>query len=346
MLATKVDQNSYQTFGAEGIESPVPEGFQNNLVALSVNESAIAFVQSQLGVNASQVGYRSGFTGGINQKYAYVKQFHEGVPFANAVANIAWKSGKVVAFGYSFVNATNIAPSTPTLSVDSVIPDVEQALEGTRNGQPTSLEYFVQEDESVALTHVMQIQNSTTGTWYETFVCAHTGKIVSVTDFVAHATYHVLPIQKQTFPEGQETLINPEDLLASPFGWHGDNTDNSTFTSGNNIAAAVLGHTSDGQYVPGSANFTNQTSAGPVFNVAYDDSLDPTVASNIAAATVNAFYVGNVVHDFTYRYGFTEETFNFQGNNFNKGGQGGDPVLMSVQDGRGLNNANFATPPE
>jgi extracellular elastinolytic metalloproteinase len=56
--------------------------------------------------------------------------------------------------------------------------------------------------------------------------------------------------------------------------------------------------------------------------------------------------VANTVHDFTYKYGFTEDTFNFQENNLGHGGKGEDKVLLSVQDRSGLNNANFAMPPE
>ena len=52
------------------------------------------------------------------------------------------------------------------------------------------------------------------------------------------------------------------------------------------------------------------------------------------------------MHDFTYRYGFTEEAFNFQLSNFGKGGKENDRVLVSVQDASGVNNANFATPAE
>jgi len=54
----------------------------------------------------------------------------------------------------------------------------------------------------------------------------------------------------------------------------------------------------------------------------------------------------NSVHDYTYRYGFTEATFNFQTNNFGKGGLGNDPVTVSVQDPAGIDNADFATPAE
>jgi len=53
-----------------------------------------------------------------------------------------------------------------------------------------------------------------------------------------------------------------------------------------------------------------------------------------------------MVHDIAYRYGFTEKAFNFQSNNFRKGGKGGDRVLVSVHDDSDMNNAGFATPPE
>jgi extracellular elastinolytic metalloproteinase len=83
-----------------------------------------------------------------------------------------------------------------------------------------------------------------------------------------------------------------------------------------------------------------------VFDYPYNDAVAPSVASNVASATTNAFYIVNVIHDFTYRYGFTEKTFNFQNDNFGKGGSGNDRVQVSVQDASGTNNANFATPPE
>ena len=46
-----------------------------------------------------------------------------------------------------------------------------------------------------------------------------------------------------------------------------------------------------------------------------------------------------------HRYGFDEVAGNFQQDNFGKGGQDGDGVVIDVQNGAGMNNANFATPP-
>jgi len=67
---------------------------------------------------------------------------------------------------------------------------------------------------------------------------------------------------------------------------------------------------------------------------------------NVPAAVTNAFFVVNSFHDFAYLYGFTETTFNFQSNNFGKGGEEYDRVLVSVQDTEGINGADFAILPE
>lgn len=59
---------------------------------------------------------------------------------------------------------------------------------GKVNDIEPTLEYLVRDDGSVSLTHVVQVRNDTEGTWYEAFVDAHSGEILSVTDFVADAT--------------------------------------------------------------------------------------------------------------------------------------------------------------
>jgi hypothetical protein len=61
---------------------------------------------------------------------------------------------------------------------------------------------------------------------------------------------------------------------------------------------------------------------------------------------VNAFYLANAIHDITYKYGFTEKSYNFQNTQIATGGKGNDRVKISVQDNGGTNNANFATPPD
>ncbi|KAJ3216838.1 Fungalysin/Thermolysin Extracellular metalloproteinase 5 [Dinochytrium kinnereticum] len=57
---------------------------------------------------------------------------------------------------------------------------------------------------------------------------------------------------------------------------------------------------------------------------------------------VNAFYLTNVFHDIMHFYGFTEEAGNFQEKNSGSGGEGGDPIVVFVQDSESTNNAYFA----
>ena len=84
--------------------------------------------------------------------------------------------------------------------------------------------------------------------------------------------------------------------------------------------------------------------SGPnsTFVFAPDLTEDPTVQVNLDAARTNAFYVVNKMHDISYRYGFTETSFNFQTNNFGLGGKGNDRVLVDVQ-AQGFNNALFSS---
>jgi hypothetical protein len=72
----------------------------------------------------------------------------------------------------------------------------------------------------------------------------------------------------------------------------------------------------------------------------------PSAGANKAVAVQNLFYLTNRVHDILYSHGFTEAAGNFQTSNFGRGGVAGDPVQAEAQDGGGLDNANFATPPD
>lgn len=87
----------------------------------------------------------------------------------------------------------NIADSTPTVDVNSVIASVEDQLDGKFNGY-TKLNYLSLADGSVALTHAIQIQNEETNAWFEAYVDAHSGELLSVVDFVAEASVCSSPI--------------------------------------------------------------------------------------------------------------------------------------------------------
>ncbi|KAJ8087794.1 hypothetical protein PM082_006631 [Marasmius tenuissimus] len=328
---------TYQTFG-EGIE---PSSASLKTRDSNIEDQVISFVASALGIDPIHVGFRSGYTTEDGTTHGYARQFHNGIPFSNAVANVAFKNNKVIAFGHSFVNINKIANSNPTLDVNSATAKAEEVLQGKKNIIEPALEYLLLEDGLAALVHVIEIQNwreRETKTWYKAYVDAHSGKLVSINDFVSHASYKVLPIWKQTPDEGYEVIVDPQLLTAaSPAGWH---LPEGNSTEGNNVAVYI------GHQFQDPLNTTLQSSPGLVFNYTYDASQDPAVTSNQDAARTNVFYLANTFHDTLYLYGFTENAFNFQNDNFGKGGVGGDRFLVSVQSTLGMNNGFTATPPD
>ncbi|KIO23277.1 hypothetical protein M407DRAFT_78274, partial [Tulasnella calospora MUT 4182] len=197
------------------------------------------------------------------------------------------------------------------------------------------------------LTHQFQLRNADTSKWVQAHVDAtnpRQGKVVHVVDFVADAAYRALPWDKQdpTVDGGFDMITDPQDTTASPKGWHIDAPGKPATTSGQ---APLIGKLIDTE-LPEGVTTSMQTSDGPQFDYEWDATAEPVTPNNIDAARVNAFYVTNKVHDVMYKYGFTEAAYNFQDDNYGKGGVGNDRVQMQVQAESGVNNANFATPPD
>ena len=167
-------------------------------------------------------------------------------------------------------------------------------------------------------------------------------------------SYRVIPFNYESPNHSPFQLIsNPEYAASSPNGWHNASTTIGgmtptamyTFTRGNNILAQedADGNNGNGLRAEGGATLS--------FDFAYGgESAQPTSYTN--AATTNLFYMGNVIHDIWYQYGFNEASGNFQQANYGLGdvqSGTGDYVLGDAQDGYSqttptLNNANFASP--
>ncbi|KAM5541595.1 hypothetical protein V8D89_004785 [Ganoderma adspersum] len=329
-------ESRFETFGVEGLDDPSSTGDE-----FSLENAALSFVQSKLNLSSDAAAYRSGYANDVAQ-YAYIQQQINGIPVANAVANVAFNmDNRVVSFGSSFVEleSSAVPSNTPSLSAGDAIAKAESELGGAYDGHPTKLEFIAREDGSVSLTHAVQIRDDDRDMLVEAFVDAHSGDIVQLTDFSAHASYRVVPITRQNITQGFQTLTNPQNLVASPSGWHNNGGIRTTDTSGNNVITFVN--------ASGSQSTTRQSSALLNFIYIQDPTREPNaLRRNVDAARVNAFYVVNTIHDISYLYGFTERAFNFQTANFGKGGKGDDRVQVSVQDRGGRNNANFRTLPD
>ena len=123
------------------------------------------------------------------------------------------------------------ANSTPTVTFTSIVPALQDSLQCKLYDHPPALQYLIRPNQTVALTHVAQFRNHETDTWVEVFACAHSGKILSITNFVAHASYNVVPINKQGLPDGREMLKDPADTTSSPLGWHNDGQNKTIVTA-------------------------------------------------------------------------------------------------------------------
>ena len=178
--------------------------------------------------------------------------------------------------------------------------------------------------------------------WYEMLVDAKSGELL-----FRHNLY-VEEAQGTVYTEhpdaGVRQLVSfvGDTTINTAAGWMGT----STVTTGNNVEAYL---DTDANNAPDPNNTTglsngHASAADQNFTFPFSTTVDPRTQR--AAVVTNLFYFNNIMHDFSYRLGFTESARNFQTNNFGRGGTGNDSVRAEAQDGSGTNNANFATPPD
>jgi extracellular elastinolytic metalloproteinase len=166
------------------------------------------------------------------------------------------------------------------------------------------------------------------------------------------AKYNVFALPAESPIHGTRKIVGDEQYnTGSPFGWHDTNGVEGpeyTITRGNNVYAYQDKNDddrSDGPETDGGSNLN--------FDFPIDFSKDPR--ENADAAVTNLFYMNNMIHDLSYKWGFTEEFGNFQQKNYTGKGDGSDYVLAQAFDGITLheagqtdpakiNNANFSTP--
>ncbi|MEQ1607122.1 MAG: M36 family metallopeptidase, partial [Pyrinomonadaceae bacterium] len=149
------------------------------------------------------------------------------------------------------------------------------------------------------------------------------------------------------------TLIGNEGLLS--FNNNGWITDGNNTTDGNALEAGV------DRVLPNGVDAVQTGAPNRVFDSTWIPAPDPGAAPDPVAdaqsqrgAVIQMFYVMNRYHDSLYQLGFTEPFFNFQANNFGRGGAELDRISAEGQDNTldppgcpalpCSNNANFGTP--
>lgn len=270
---------------------------------------------------------------------------------ANVATSVTPALGAEKAVASAAANLSVTMTSLPkVISVSKAGPDrrtLIQAPELSRSPIVAELVWVPVNAKQVALAWQFQIETLDGNHYFNFNVDASTNKVWTRLDWVASDSYRAYkePIESANHstppqPTDARTVIaNPADATASPLGWQNDGTTSFLNHRGNNVWA----------YDDRDAN-----NGPPAMEPVCSDSHDCDFAVNFAmepstytpGAITNLFYWNNILHDTIYQYGFDEVGGNFQVNNFNHGGVGGDSVRAEAQDGTGTNNANFATPPD
>ncbi|RDK87105.1 M36 family metallopeptidase [Marinirhabdus gelatinilytica] len=246
---------------------------------------------------------------------------------------------------------------------------------------PAKLTYQLNDNDELVLVWDLSIQEISGHDWWSLRVDANTGNIVDKVNWIVSCnlshdhsadeaeildynknlynipnyteavetenmppnSYEVIAIPTESPYFAPRTIVtSPEDLTASPFGWHDTNGvpgAEFTTTRGNNVNAYEDG---DNQgFQPDGGIDLDFTGAGFPFDQNYSNATQYE-----AAAITNLFYWNNIIHDVLFQYGFDEASGNFQETNYSGAGAGSDSVNAEAQDGSGTCNANFGTPPD
>jgi extracellular elastinolytic metalloproteinase len=325
---------------------------------------------------ATKVGSDSGVT------YVYLQQRHQGIDVDVAVANGAVTSdGRLIRLDSRFVggvhakaNTTRPAITRPAAAgaaaqalgltgtaafrvvreIGGAAQDAELSSGGISLGTIPVRLVYEPAGGALRLAWAVEIQELDARHWWNARVDAVTGELLSKSDYVDADTfasagvadgssYTVYAHPDESPDSGSRTVERgPAFHRASKFGWH--DTDGVagpeyTIPEGNNVHA-YLDANGDNRPDPG------EPDAGTSLDFDFPLDLTQDPSAYAPAAVTNLFYWVNGIHDLYYRYGFDEKSGNFQENNYGRGGASHDPLQAEAQDGGGVNNANFATPPD
>ncbi len=177
--------------------------------------------------------------------------------------------------------------------------------------------------------------------WYEILVDANTGAMLYrhnlYADVAQGTVFRVNGLGQRTL----ESFVG-DTTINTAAGWMGT----STVTTGNNVDAYLDTNADNQPDAITTTGIQNGRAFSSIQDFTFPFTLGIDPRTQRAAVLASLFYFNNIMHDFSYRLGFTESAGNFQTNNFGRGGTGNDSVRAEAQDGSGTNNANFGTPPE
>jgi hypothetical protein len=336
--------------------------------------------------------------------YIYFIQAHNGIPIHNAITPLTVDSkGQISMVRHGYIqNAKELISATkPSLSPTAAIKSATAHLGIVASEMPAVLRSntekhtyefgkanFAANDITVKLVYVkdegqlklawsLAIDELEDEDYYNTFVDAISGEVISKYNFTVKCTFHkgkfakhVGCSQDHTTKKSISTLAEANSAssaisvvggtynvfalpIESPI--YGERTlevnpfftDSSPFgwhdVDGEDGAEFTItrGNNVHAYLDKQNTGFSSgdEPNGGDdlIFDLSYDAGNE--ASDNEQGATVNLFYTVNMFHDITKRLGFDEPAGNFQSNNYGNGGIGNDYVLAQASDG-----INLATP--
>ncbi|KAJ1332402.1 hypothetical protein BSLG_010837 [Batrachochytrium salamandrivorans] len=300
-------------------------------------KTATDYISKKLNLGADDFKVFNSFTDPSGVTHVYGAHMANGVCIANHHASVHVKNGQVTSFSSSFGTAQHFSKSDLAVSAAKATVDFAKAsaTASAQLGIPVysdfkhALEYVEQPDGKIVYAYKLQLRNTPVTKWVQVWCHADTGRVIQAVDFANKASYKAIPVPRRDPTEGFSMVVDPEFKGSSPKGWT-----TGKATGGNNVVTSNL----SGKTTPSTKN--------GVFDTKFNGDDEPGTDANVAAAAVNLFYINNLMHDITYQYGFTEKAGNFQKDNFGKGGQDGDAVVVTVLNTSDVDNADFFTPPD
>lgn len=330
--------------------------------------------------------------------YIYLIQAHNGIPIHNAITPLAVDVNgevRVVRHGYLSNVKERISSSKPKLEPIAAIKSAASHLGIVATEMPTLLRsnkeentyefskpnfalnelkvklMYVKDGESLKLAWNLAIDEVDNPDYYNTFVDANTGEVITKYNYTVKCQIHKDRYSKHigcnhdrdhnlkiaNFKEASVVASSSAmtggtyNVFALPVESpiYGDRT---TLVAPYFVDASPFGwHDVDGvegaeytitrgnnvhayldkQNTDASSNDEPDGGADLIFDLEYDIANEADV--NEDAATVNLFYTVNMFHDILSRLGFDEQAGNFQQVNYGPGGQGGDYILAQASDG-------------
>jgi extracellular elastinolytic metalloproteinase len=313
--------------------------------------------------------------------YVLLRQRFGDLPsIVDGLAAFGIRDGAVVYLS-STVSPDETAPAPATISPDAALAAATEDA-GVQGAQATTRVRIgavpMPGAASRAAYQVVVVAGDETG--YTTYVDARTGAVLLREDLVDHDVdnpeWDVFPANPPADYSSRDNRVRwcltatrgcamPVSTADTGAAWDVDPaTGAPTFTSAGNSAKATEKWDSLASGTVGtrtSATSPEREYSHPWTNQWYEAKCDPAVfateaENDVDAAMVNLFAMHNRMHDWSYHLGFTEETWNMQTSNGDRGGLGGDPERGNAQAGGraggappdfpSRNNANQITPPD